>query len=97
MVARDETRRQSKVRRSVFAIWIVLTVVAALYVGLAGPLIPQLPNDMWVVGVIVPPLMIVLAGFGFAWLAWLCLGGGRGRLDATAAPRRHDEHHRKTE
>jgi quinol-cytochrome oxidoreductase complex cytochrome b subunit len=97
VIGKDETKPQSKVRRSVFAVWIALTIVAALYVGVAGPLTPQLPSDMWLVGVIVPPLLIILAGIGLAWLAWLCLGGGRRRLESLDAPQRSANHQPETE
>jgi hypothetical protein len=77
MIGKDETRRQNKIRRSVFAVWIALTLVVAVYVGLAGPLMPVLGHDIWLVGVVVPPFMIVLAAISIGWLAWLCFGGGR--------------------
>ena len=77
MIGKDETRIQNKVRRRVFAVWIALTVVAAAYVGLADPLAPVIGYSIWLVGVVVPPLMIVLSAIGVAWLAWLCLGGGQ--------------------
>ena len=77
MIGKDETKRENKMRRSIFAVWIVLTVAVAVYVGIAGPLTSQLGNDMWVIGVVVPPLMIILAGVGVAWLVSLCTGDNR--------------------
>ncbi len=58
-------------RRRTFAAWIALAIIAATYMLVAQPFAHHFRSDMWVVGVIVPPLMIVLLALGIGWLVWL--------------------------
>jgi hypothetical protein len=59
---------------------VALTGIAATYMMVAEPFAPYFRGEMWVVGVIVPPLMIVLLAIGLAWLVWLVTSrrGGSG-------------------
>ena len=66
-------------------IWVALTFVAAAYVLLAEPFAQYFSEDMWAVGVIVPPLMIILLAIGIGWLVWLVTSSRR-RQDGSRAP-----------
>lgn len=59
-----------------FFAWIALTIVVALYVGIAGPFAAYFGEDLWMIGVVVPPLMIVMLGLGLGWLIWLTTARG---------------------
>ncbi|WP_299436590.1 hypothetical protein [uncultured Rhodospira sp.] len=60
-----------RLRRWFFAVWVGLTILAALYIGLLAPLVAYLHDDLWLIAVIIPPLMISLLGIGLGWLVWL--------------------------
>lgn len=64
-------RRDVPWRRPVFVVWVGLTIVAAAYVGAVGPFTAYFHERLWIVGVVVPPLMILLLGIGLGWLVWL--------------------------
>jgi len=64
-------------RRLSFRLWIGLTIAAALYIGFTAPFVGYFHGDLWIVGVIVPPLMIVLLGIGLLWLLWLVTSSRR--------------------
>ncbi|MQX38272.1 hypothetical protein [Roseospira navarrensis] len=62
-------------RRLMFAVWTGLTVVVAVYIGVTAPLTTYLHEDLWIVAVAIPPLMIVLLGIGLGWLVWTSAAG----------------------
>jgi uncharacterized membrane protein YhaH (DUF805 family) len=64
-------------RRRLFWVWVVLTAVIALYVGIAGPFASYFHEDMWLIAIVGPPLMIILLSTGLAWLAWWVFGTRR--------------------
>lgn len=66
-------------RRRLFYAWIGLTIVAALYFAIAAPLAGYFHQGFAVVGVVLPPLMILLLGLGVAWLATFVSAPRRGR------------------
>jgi hypothetical protein len=61
-------------RRRMFWLWVVLTSVVAVYVGIAGPFASYFHEDMWLVAIVGPPLMIILLSAGLGWLAWWVFG-----------------------
>jgi len=63
----DERRRDR--RRWFFWGWVALTIVAAAYIGIAAPVVESFRTVPPLVGVIFPPLMILLLGIGLGWLA----------------------------
>lgn len=69
---RDATPRTG--RRRLFWAWVGITAAIALYVGVAGPFVSYFHEDMWLVAVVGPPLMIVLLSSGLGWLAWWVFG-----------------------
>jgi hypothetical protein len=64
-------------RRWTFVTWIALTLVAAAYILVTAPFASYFDEEMWMVGVIVPPLMIVLLAGGIGWLVWLVTSSRR--------------------
>lgn len=85
MLQHSRRKATGRWRRWTFVIWIALTFVAAAYVLLAEPFAQYFRADMWVVGVIVPPLMIVLLAIGIGWLMWL-MTSSRRRQDGSVGP-----------
>lgn len=63
----DERRRER--RRWFFWGWTAITIAAAIYIGVAAPLVESFQTMPPLVGVIFPPLMILLLGIGLGWLA----------------------------
>ncbi len=51
--------------------WIALTIAAAAYIAVTAPFASYFGEGMWMVGVVVPPLMIVLLAVGIGWLVWM--------------------------
>ncbi len=84
----QHSRRQAsgRWRRYTFVIWVVLTGIAAAYMMLAQPFAHYFRDDLWVVGVIVPPLMIVLLAIGLGWLVWLVTASRGGRAQDGGRP-----------
>lgn len=82
----QHSRRQAagRWRRVTFVIWVALTGIAAIYMMVAAPFAPYFRGDLWVVGVIVPPLMIVLLGIGIGWLVWLVTSSRHAERDRAA-------------
>lgn len=69
---RPETKRATgQGRRMMFLVWTALTVIIAVYIGVTAPLTTYLHEDLWIVAVAIPPLMIVLLGIGLGWLVWM--------------------------
>jgi hypothetical protein len=52
---------------------------------LAEPFAQYFQADMWVVGVIVPPLMIILLAIGIGWLVWLVTSSRRPKHNSAAS------------
>lgn len=79
----QHSRRQAtgRWRRWTFVIWVALTGIAAAYMMIAAPFAPYFREDLWVVGVIVPPLMIILLAIGIGWLVWLATSSRRRKRD----------------
>lgn len=77
MLQHSQQKAKGRWRRWTFMTWIALTFVSATYMLLAQPFAHQFRSDMWVVGVIVPPLMIVLLAIGIGWLVWLVTSSRR--------------------
>jgi len=48
-----------------------MTIAAAAYLAIAAPFASYFGEGMWMVGVVVPPLMIVLLAVGIGWLVWM--------------------------
>lgn len=71
MLEHTPERATGRWRRWVFVLWTGLTILAAAYVSVAGPFTGYFHEGMWLVGVIIPPLMILLLGLGLAWLVWV--------------------------
>lgn len=61
----DHTRTR---RRWFFWGWTAITIAAAIYIGLAAPFVEDSHDRVPIVGVIFPPLMILLLGIGLGWL-----------------------------
>lgn len=72
--AEPPSREPRTGRRRVFWLWVVLTALVALYVGIAGPFASYFHEDMWLVAIVGPPLMIILLSSGLAWLVWWVFG-----------------------
>ncbi len=66
---RGETPRQRRRRRITFRVWVIATIIAAIYVAAVGPLTYAYGREFWLAAMIVPPLMIFLLLGGLAWLA----------------------------
>lgn len=66
---KGETPRQRRQRRITFRVWVIATIIAALYVAAVGPLTYAYGREFWLAAMIVPPLMIFLLLGGLAWLA----------------------------
>ncbi len=81
MLQHSRRKATGRWRRWTFVIWVALTFVAAAYVLLAAPFAPYFRADPWVVGVIVPPLMIVLLAIGIGWLVWVVTSSRRPKHD----------------
>lgn len=64
-------------RRRLIWLWVVALCALALYVGIAAPFASYFGEGMALVAVVVPPLMILLLGAGFAWLVALALSKPR--------------------
>ncbi len=64
-------------RRRLFWLWVVSLAALALYVGIAAPFASYFGQGMGAVAVVIPPLMILLLGAGFAWLVALALAKPR--------------------
>lgn len=77
MLEHSSERATGRWRRRIFLLWIVLTVAVAIYVAVFAPFATWFHEDMWMVGVVVPPLMIILLGAGLLWLVWLTTASGR--------------------
>lgn len=71
MLQHSERRAEGRWRRWTFLIWIALTIAIAAYIALTAPFASYFGEGMWMVGVVVPPLMIVLVALGVGWLLWL--------------------------
>ncbi len=84
MLRHSREKTVGRWRRGTFVVWVALTVIAAAYIMLAQPFAPYFREDLWVVGVIVPPLMIVLLAIGIAWLVWLVTSSRRRKDHSTA-------------
>jgi len=74
-------------RRRLFWVWIGITVVLAAYLAIAAPLASYFGEGYALVGVIVPPIMILLAGLGLAWLLALSMSKPK-RPPSDPLPRR---------
>lgn len=81
MLEHSRDRAAGRWRRRVFLLWIVLTVAVAIYVAVFAPFATWFEEDMWMVGIVVPPLMIILLGAGLLWLLWLVTASGRSSGD----------------
>ena len=81
MLQHSRRKAAGRWRRRTFVIWVALTFVAAAYMLLAEPFAHYFRPDMWVVGVIVPPLMIILLAIGIGWLVWLVTASRRPKQD----------------
>lgn len=77
MMERARAGADGRWRRRVFAVWVSLTIVASLYLAVVGPFAAYFREDLWLVGVVVPPLMILLLSLGLAWLVWIVTGPRR--------------------
>lgn len=71
MLQHSRRRALGRWRRVMFVGWVGLTIVAAIYIGVTAPFASYFHDNFWMVGVVVPPLMIVLLGIGLGWLVWL--------------------------
>jgi len=69
----EHSRRKAtgRWRHWTFLTWIALTIAAAAYIAVTAPFASYFGEGMWMVGVVVPPLMIVLLAVGTGWLVWL--------------------------
>ncbi|MBK8907128.1 MAG: hypothetical protein IPM60_04265 [Rhodospirillales bacterium] len=81
MLEHSIDRATGRWRRRLFLLWIVLTVAVAVYVAVFAPFASWFRDDMWMVGVVVPPLMIILLGTGLLWLLWLATASSRSSGD----------------
>ena len=61
-------------RKRFLTVWVALTILLAGYVGIAAPFVTAFGADKFLIGVVVPPAMIVLLGLGFAWLLLFATG-----------------------
>lgn len=71
MLEHSRRKATSKWRLWAFVTWLALTIVAAAYIFVTAPFAGYFGEGMWIVGVVVPPLMIVLVAIGIGWLVWL--------------------------
>lgn len=86
MIEHSTRRTLGRWRRVMFVVWVGLTIVAAIYLAMAAPFATYFHQNMWLVGVIVPPLMIVLLGIGIAWLVWLVTSSPQKDRQASSPP-----------
>mgnify|MGYP003123373328 CR=1 FL=1 len=61
-------QRPRTTRRWFFWGWIALTIVAAVYIGVAAPFAEASITRIPLIGAVFVPLMILLLGAGIAWL-----------------------------
>ena len=74
-------RTMQKLRRSMLWTLIVITVVAASYIGLAEPFAAYFGADKAWVAAIAPPIMILLVGIALAWLILFVIAPTRNERD----------------
>jgi hypothetical protein len=77
MLEHGTRRATGRWRRLAFVVWIALTIVFAAYIAITAPFTSYFYEDMWLVSVVVPPLMILLLGIGLLWLVWLVTSSRR--------------------
>ena len=71
MLENSRRKAAGRWRHWTFAAWIALTIAAAAYIAVTAPFASYFGEGMWIVGVVVPPLMIVLLTVGIGWLVWM--------------------------
>ncbi len=87
MLEHSRRRALGRWRRVTFYVWVGLTVIAAIYLAVAAPLATYFHEDVRLVGVFVPPLMIILLGIGIAWLVWLVTSSREKDRHSSSQPR----------
>ena len=65
-------------RRITFTAWTVLTIIVGVYLGTLGPVAEYFHENMWLVAIALPALMIALIVIGLAYLAWMSNAPSRG-------------------
>lgn len=97
MLKHSRRRALGPWRRWTFRIWIALTIIAAGYLAVVPPFAQYFGADMQLIGIIVPPLMILLLGIGLAWLVWLVTSSPRSDRNERARRAAPPSHGRETQ
>lgn len=82
MDAPSNSELRGKWRKRLMVLWIAASIVFALYLAVAAPLVPFFAPSFAPVAIILPPLMVVMMGTALAWLVLLVLPNRQGARKA---------------